>query len=85
MITFINDFSRKVWVYFLKHKNDALTAFKQWKALVENKTTRKLKKLRTDNGLEFCNGEFDSLCADHGIARHKNVIGTPQQNGVAEK
>jgi transposase InsO family protein len=52
---------------------------------VENKTTRKLKKLRTDNGLEFCNGEFDSLCADHGIARHKNVIGTPQQNGVAEK
>jgi hypothetical protein len=30
MITFINDFSRKVWVYFLKHKNDALTAFKQW-------------------------------------------------------
>ena len=22
MITFIDDFSRKVWVYFLKHKND---------------------------------------------------------------
>jgi hypothetical protein len=36
MITFIDDFSRKVWVYFLKHKNGALTTFKQWKALVEN-------------------------------------------------
>jgi hypothetical protein len=34
------DFSRKVWVYFLKHKNDALTAFKQWKALVENQTDK---------------------------------------------
>jgi hypothetical protein len=29
MITFIDDFSHKVWVYFLKHKNDALTTFKQ--------------------------------------------------------
>jgi hypothetical protein len=45
MITFIDDFSRKVWVYFLKHKNDALTAFKQWKALVENQIGRKIKKL----------------------------------------
>jgi hypothetical protein len=85
MITFIDDFSRKVWVYLLKHKNDALTAFKQWKALVENQSGRKIKKLRTDNGLEFCNNEFNSLCADHGIARHKTVPGTPKQNGVAER
>jgi transposase InsO family protein len=52
---------------------------------VENHTSRKIKKLRTDNGLEFCNSEFNSLCADHGIARHKTVSGTPQQNGVAER
>jgi transposase InsO family protein len=58
MITFIDDFSRKVWVYFLKHKNDALTTLKQWKALVENQTGRKIKKLRTDNGLEFCNSDL---------------------------
>jgi hypothetical protein len=31
MITFIDDFSHKVWVYFLKHKNDARPTFKQWK------------------------------------------------------
>jgi transposase InsO family protein len=41
--------------------------------------------LRTNNGLEFCNSEFNSLCADHGIARHKTVPGMPQQNGVAER
>jgi transposase InsO family protein len=41
--------------------------------------------LRTDNGLEFCNSEFNSLYADHGIARHKTVLGTPQQNGVVER
>ena len=77
MITFIDDFSRKVWVYFLKHKNDALTTLKQWKALVENQTGRKIKKLKTNNGLKFCNGKFDSLCVDQGTVRHKTVPGTP--------
>ncbi|GJR47272.1 retrotransposon protein, putative, ty1-copia subclass [Tanacetum coccineum] len=37
-----------------------------------------------DNGLEFCNQEFELLCIESGIARHLTVAGTPQQNGVAE-
>ena len=52
---------------------------------MENQTSRKIKKLRTDNGLEFRNIEFNSLCVEHGIARHKTVPSTPQQNGVAER
>ncbi|XP_065044048.1 retrovirus-related Pol polyprotein from transposon TNT 1-94 isoform X1 [Musa acuminata AAA Group] len=35
LLTFIDDYSRKVWVYFLKHKNDIFLTFKQWKALIE--------------------------------------------------
>ncbi|GKE30618.1 retrovirus-related pol polyprotein from transposon TNT 1-94, partial [Tanacetum coccineum] len=52
--------------------------------LVENQTRRTIKKLRTDNGLEFCNREFDQLCIESGIARHLRLARTPQQNGVAE-
>ena len=85
MMTIIDDFSRKVWVYFLKHKNDTFTTFKKWKTLVETQTGKKVKKLRTDNGLEFCNGDFNEFCSNHGIARHKTIPGTPQQNGVAER
>ncbi|GJT63916.1 retrotransposon protein, putative, ty1-copia subclass [Tanacetum coccineum] len=44
-----------------------------------------MKKLRTDNGLEFCNQEFNNLCKESGIARHLTVAGTPQQNGLAER
>ncbi|KAL5775259.1 hypothetical protein ACOSP7_012816 [Xanthoceras sorbifolium] len=51
-----------VWVYFLKYKNDMFATFKQWKALVEKQTGRKIKRLRTDNGLEFCQGDFNELC-----------------------
>ncbi|GJR89434.1 retrovirus-related pol polyprotein from transposon TNT 1-94 [Tanacetum coccineum] len=38
-----------------------------------------------DNGLEFCNQEFNNLCKESGIARHLTVAGTPQQNGLAER
>ncbi|GJV63964.1 retrovirus-related pol polyprotein from transposon TNT 1-94 [Tanacetum coccineum] len=48
------------------------------------RTGRTVKKLRTNNGLEFCNREFEQLCIESGIARHLIVVGTPQQNGVAE-
>nr|GFB55620.1 retrovirus-related Pol polyprotein from transposon TNT 1-94 [Tanacetum cinerariifolium] len=59
--------------------------FKEWKKMMENQIGRKLKKLRTDNGLEFCNQEFNNLCKESGIAIHLTVAGTPQQNGLAER
>ncbi|GJX64779.1 retrovirus-related pol polyprotein from transposon TNT 1-94 [Tanacetum coccineum] len=60
----------RVWVYILKFKHEAFGKFKEWKQLVENQTGRRVKKLRTYNGLEFCNREFEQLCIESGIARH---------------
>jgi len=84
-VIFIDDFSRKVWVYFLKKKSDVFVIFKQWKTLIENQIGKKIKGLRTDNGMEFCGSEFNKFCKDEGIARHRTVSYTPQQNGVAER
>ncbi|GJV58470.1 retrovirus-related pol polyprotein from transposon TNT 1-94 [Tanacetum coccineum] len=53
--------------------------------LIENQTRKKIKKLRTDNGLEFCGESFNALCRKYGIARHHTLVRTPQQNGVAER
>ncbi|GJW03442.1 retrotransposon protein, putative, ty1-copia subclass [Tanacetum coccineum] len=85
MLTIIDDFSRRVWPYFLKHKSEAFSAFKEWKVMVETQTGKKVKKLRTDNGMEFCSNEFNSYCKSEGIVRHYTVPHTPQQNGVAER
>ncbi|GJW02661.1 retrotransposon protein, putative, ty1-copia subclass [Tanacetum coccineum] len=68
----------------LRFKHKAFGKFKEWKQLVENQTGRTVKKLRTDNGLEFYNREFEQLCIESGIARHLIVAEKPQQNGVAE-
>jgi hypothetical protein len=85
MLTIIDDYSRKVWPYFLKHKSDVFNAFKKWKVMVETQTEKKVKILRTDNGMEFCSNEFDEFCSNDGMVRHHTIPYTPQQNGVAER
>ncbi|KAG7597916.1 Reverse transcriptase RNA-dependent DNA polymerase [Arabidopsis suecica] len=84
-ISFIDDYTRKVWLYFLKTKDEAFDKFVEWANLVENQTDKRIKTLRTDNGLEFCNRLFDEFCASKGIQRHRTCAYTPQQNGVAER
>jgi transposase InsO family protein len=53
--------------------------------MVEKRTERKLKVLRTDNGMEFCSGDFNSFCRKEGIVRHHTIPYTPQHNGVVER
>jgi len=79
MLTFVDDFSRKVWVYFLRQKNETFSMFKKFKALVKNQTGKKIKKFRTDNDLEFVESEFDEFCAVNGIAKHMTLVRKPQQ------
>ncbi|KAG8497200.1 hypothetical protein CXB51_008576 [Gossypium anomalum] len=40
-VTFVDDYSRKVWVYLMKRKNEVLDAFLKWKKMVETQTGRK--------------------------------------------
>ena len=69
----------------MKHKSDVFGIFKKWKAQVENQTSRKIKYLRTNNGLENRDKEFIRFYELEGITRHFTVKGTPQQSGVAER
>jgi transposase InsO family protein len=85
MLTIIDDYSRKVWPYFLKHKYEVFDAFRKWKVMIEKQTEKKVKLLHTDNGMEFCSNEFNDYCSDEGIVRHHTIPYTPQQNGVAER
>nr|GEW78741.1 zinc finger, CCHC-type [Tanacetum cinerariifolium] len=64
--------------------SDRLYSFRLMRSVSGRIINRTAKKLRTDNGLEFCNREFEQLCIESGIARHLTVSGTLQQNGVAE-
>lgn len=57
-VSFIDDYSRRTCIYFLKSKTQFFSWFKELKDLVENQTSKKIKCVRTNNGGEFFSVEF---------------------------
>jgi hypothetical protein len=84
-VTFIDDFSKKSWIFFIKTKGQVFNWFQEFKALVENQTRKKIKVLRSNNGGEYTSNEFNDFCAREGIKRELTVPYNSQQNGVAER
>jgi transposase InsO family protein len=68
-VLFIDDHSRRTWIYFLKNKDGVLAKIQEFKAHVENLTGRKFKVLRSDNGGEYTSKDFNNLCIEAGIKR----------------
>ena len=50
-LSVIDDFSRKVWCFLKRHKSEVFEKLKTWKILIETQTGKKIKAIRTDNGL----------------------------------
>ena len=84
-LVFTDDFSRKSWVYFLKHKGETMTKFCQFKKRIETETGHSMQALRSDRGGEYTSTEFKDFCARNGIRQELTQALTPQQNGVVEK
>jgi len=59
-ITFVDEYSRMLWLYLIKVKSDALEVFQQFKVLAEKQSGMKLKILRTDGGGEYTSKDFES-------------------------
>lgn len=84
-VTFIDDFSKKVFLYTLKLKSEVFDKFLEFKTLVEKQTGKTIKRLRSDNGGEYDNKKFENFSKENGIILERTIPYTPQQNGVAER
>ena len=84
-VSFIDDFSRKTCIYFMKNKDEVFNKFKELKTLIENYTEKKIKIFRSDNGREFTSNKFKELCKDSRIKRELTTPYNPQQNGFVER
>lgn len=85
ILSFIDDCSRKAWVFFLKEKSETFHQFKMFKKRVETETGKVMKCLRTDRGGEYLSQEFTDFCNEQGIRRQLTIAYTPQQNGIAKR
>jgi hypothetical protein len=53
-VSFIDDFSRNTWIYFLRKKSKVFDKFKEFKFIVENQKDKNIKVVRTNNSSELC-------------------------------
>eukprot|EP00253_Pinus_taeda_P007076 PITA_07076 len=84
-VIFVDDFSRKCWIFFMQKKSETYSKFCEFKALVEKELGKKVKALRSDNGGEYISDEFKDFCKAEGIRRERIAPHNPQQNGVAKR
>ncbi|GEM08048.1 gag-Pol polyprotein [Rhodotorula toruloides] len=85
IVTFVDVYTRMLWVEPLARKSDVFEAFVQFKAKVENESGRRIQRFRSDNGGEYMSRTFDDMLAEHGIIRESPPPYSPQSNGVAER
>jgi len=92
-ITFIDDYSQYMNVYFLHNKNEALDAFKVFKAKVDNQCGKQIKIVRSYRGGEYYGrytengqapGPFVKFLQEHEIVAQYTMSDSPNQNGGAK-
>ena len=83
-VTFINDATRKAWVYPVWTKNRVFTIFKDWLTMVKNQMDRKLKCSRSDNEGEYKFDKFATFYRQHNIMRELTAPHNVEQDGIVE-
>jgi hypothetical protein len=84
-VSLIDDYSHKTWIYFLKSKDEVFSKYKEFEALIENLSERKIKICKLDNGGEYTSKGFVNFYKDFGIKRELTTPYNPQQNNVVER
>ena len=78
-----NDFTRMMWVSFLREKYEAFEKFKIFKSRVENESSLNIRCLRSDKGGDFISNEFNDFFEDNGIEGQLSTPKTPKKNWIA--
>src|SRR6266536_1937309 len=84
-LVIVDDFSRFTWVFFLDDKSQVHKIFKNFAIKAQNQFEVKIKKVQSDNGMEFKNANVDTFIDEEGISHEFSATYTPQQNGVVER
>lgn len=84
-LTIVDDHSRVVWVYPLKHKFETSFCLMHFHEMVKTQFEKNIKRIRCDNGGEFISNKMMGFYAEHGIILETTCPHTPQQNRVVER
>ncbi len=94
-ISFIDNYTGYIFVYFIKRKSDATKALQKFLAdtspygkvevLQNTMPEGEVKKMRTDGGGEYMGKEFTDVLLKHSIKHETSAPYSSHQNGIAER
>jgi len=85
-LSILDDYSRYSWVLFIKRKSDTFKTFIIWYNQIKNLFDNcNIKYIKTDNGTEFFNNNFNEFYERTGIIHEHTIAHNPQQNGRVER
>jgi transposase InsO family protein len=84
-IIFIDDFSRHTWIYFMKHRSEALSIYKNFSVMICTHFDTSIRVFRADSAGEYLSHALCQVLAKQGTLAHFSCPGAHAQNGVVER
>jgi len=84
-VTFSDDASRWKFTFLMKRKSEVFSIFKDFKTMIEKRTSKQIKILFGDNASEFVSRDFTRYLAEEGNTWQSTVPHSSEQNGISER
>jgi hypothetical protein len=84
-IIFIDDFSCHTKIYFMKHRSDALSIYKNFSATIHTHFDTSICVFRADSTGEYLSDTLHQVLAEQGTPAQFSCSGAHAQNEVAER
>ncbi|KAI3753423.1 hypothetical protein L2E82_25475 [Cichorium intybus] len=84
-LTVVDDYSRAVWVYLLRTKDEVFEKIVVFFNMLKLQFSKTVKIFRSDNGTEFVNSKVKYFFEKEGVLHQTTCVYTPQQNGIVER
>ena len=67
ILTIVDDFSRSIWTFLLKHKNEAIKHPINFHKMIKTQFGKEIKRIRCDKGGEFASNIMYDFYVNEGI------------------